>query len=137
MGFGMHKGKKTFREVYYSVEQSYYDFVKTIRDPDANMKRFMKWVEREKGERPTDKSPIPVKSEGPPTGETIFLKGKHRGRKFVDVFYEFPDYIEWARVRPDGATGELKEFLDWTDNFLESLRSPSRRDVCQPEIFDV
>jgi hypothetical protein len=50
MGFEKYK-EQTFDEVYYSGAQSYYDFVKRIPDPDANMKRFIKWVEREKGER--------------------------------------------------------------------------------------
>lgn len=137
-GFGTHKGKKTFREVYYSEERSYYDFIKSIRDPDANMMRFLKWVQREKGETPTDESPVPVaRKKGPPSNETVFQKGKHWERKFIDVFFDFPDYIEWARARPDGATGELKEFLDWTDDFIESLCSPSRRHVSKPEIVDV
>jgi hypothetical protein len=55
MGFEKYK-EKTFHEVYYSGAQSYYDFVKRVPDPDANMKRFMKWVEREKGEIPSDES---------------------------------------------------------------------------------
>jgi hypothetical protein len=78
------------------------------------------------------------KNEGPPTAETVFLKGKHRGRKFVDVFFEYPHYIDWARVRPDGATAELREFLDWTDHFIEELLSfSSRRHVSQPEYVDI
>jgi hypothetical protein len=81
---------------------------------------------------------IQLKNEGPPTAETVFLKGKHRWRKFVDVFFEYPHYIDWARVRPDGATGELREFLDWTDHFIEEMLSfSSRRDVSQPEYVDI
>ena len=80
-------------------------------------------MEREKGEIPYDES-LPIKNEGPLTAETVFLKGKHRGRKFVDVFFEYPHYMIWPQSGlPDGATGELREFFDWTDHFIEELLS--------------
>lgn len=134
MGWGMHRNK-TYREVYYTQKDYYDNFVKTLRDPNARQKRFMDWVERETGEEKPQVTPLPTTKKVENVGDTVFEFGKHAGRTFLDVFYKFDDYEKWARARPDGASGQLKEYLDWVDDFIVSLRSPCRNGKASKQLI--
>lgn len=120
MGFGKYHDK-TFRQVY-AAHRGYYNFLKSLPDPDARMERFMDWFEKNPGQKPRISAASTTKQRVN-AYDAVFVFGKHRGKTFSDVFFEHADYEQWARSQAE-PTGQLREFLQWIDAFHKSLHSP-------------
>lgn len=124
MGFGRHKDL-TFSQAH-SIDPGYYKhFMKDVPDPDAKQLRFLHWVERQNGEESRSHSPKSTTKEPVNDGDVEFKFGKHKGRTFSEVYYEYPDYEEWAK-KQSNPTGQLKEFLGWVVAFNTLVQTRSQ-----------
>eukprot|EP00746_Dinoflagellata_sp_MGD_P136097 gnl/MRDRNA2_/MRDRNA2_70080_c0_seq1.p1 gnl/MRDRNA2_/MRDRNA2_70080_c0~~gnl/MRDRNA2_/MRDRNA2_70080_c0_seq1.p1 ORF type:complete len:761 (-),score=134.83 gnl/MRDRNA2_/MRDRNA2_70080_c0_seq1:12-2144(-) len=102
---GKHRGR-TFADVKQK-EPNYVFWALMQNETSGNLKQFVHYLIAQGAIWD-----LPMINDALVGPDRVFTTGKHKGRRFIDLIEEEPEYVSWALKQPN-PSGDLKEFVDY------------------------